>query len=78
MLRRAQVRVTLQQGGLVADPDGATSAAFARDPALFSYDRFHPSGAGYAVIAAALAPVVVEAARAARGTGRRSPDAEAG
>jgi lysophospholipase L1-like esterase len=76
-LRRAQVRVTRQQGGLVADPDGRTSAAFARDPAMFSRDRFHPSGSGYAVIAAALAPAVVQAARA-REDETRSPDAEAG
>jgi lysophospholipase L1-like esterase len=77
-LRRTQVRVTRQEGGLVADPDGVTSAAFASDPALFSVDRFHPSGAGYAVIAAALAPVVVEAARTAREGNARGPDAEAG
>lgn len=32
------------------------SAAFSADPSLFSADRFHPSGAGHAVIAAALAP----------------------
>jgi lysophospholipase L1-like esterase len=78
MLRRAQVRVTLQEGGLVADPDGATSAAFAQDPAMFSVDRFHPSGAGYAVIAAALAPVVVDAAREVSERKARDPDAEAG
>jgi lysophospholipase L1-like esterase len=78
MLRRAQVRVTLGEGGLVADPDGATSAAFAQDPALFSLDRFHPSGAGYAVIAAALAPVVVQAARDGGVRKARDADAEAG
>jgi lysophospholipase L1-like esterase len=31
---------------------------------LFSGDRFHPSGAGYRVIAEALMPVVLEAAEA--------------
>jgi hypothetical protein len=77
-LRRAQVRATVQQGGLVADPDGTTSAAFARDPGLFSADRFHPSGAGYAVIAAALAPVVVEAACDVGEREDKGPDAEAG
>ena len=41
-------------------------AAFAADPALFSADRFHPSPAGYALIAEALAPHVVAAARARR------------
>jgi lysophospholipase L1-like esterase len=33
---------------------------------MFSADRFHPSSAGYARIAAALAPTVVAAARARR------------
>ena len=33
---------------------------------MFSGDRFHPSSAGYARIAAALAPTVVEAAQARR------------
>lgn len=63
VLRAAQVGALRAEGGLVADADGATSAAFAADPRLFSADRFHPSSAGYAVIAAALAPVVVAAAR---------------
>ena len=63
VLRSAQVRVVRAEGGLVADADGATSAAFASDPGLFSADRFHPSSAGYAVIARALAPVVEDAAR---------------
>jgi lysophospholipase L1-like esterase len=38
-------------------------AAFAADPGLFAADRFHPSSAGYARIAAALAPTVLAAAR---------------
>ncbi len=38
------------------------AARFAADPALFSADRFHPSAAGYAVIADALAPHVPAAA----------------
>ncbi len=63
VLRSAQVEAVRAEGGLVADADGATSAAFVRDPRLFSVDRFHPSSAGYAVIAAALAPVVEAAAR---------------
>jgi lysophospholipase L1-like esterase len=63
ILRSAQVRAVRGEGGLVADVDGATSAAFAADPGLFSADRFHPSSAGYAVIASALAPVVEAAAR---------------
>jgi lysophospholipase L1-like esterase len=78
VLRRAQVRAAIQQGALVADAEGTTSAAFARDPSLFSADRFHPSGAGYGVIAAALAPVVVQAARDASRQAGRDRDAEAG
>jgi hypothetical protein len=57
-LREAQVRVTLAEGGHVADREGATTAAFAADPALFSGDLFHPSSAGYAVILRTLAPAV--------------------
>lgn len=64
--RQAQVRVTLAEGGRVADVGEMTSAFFARDPSLFCGDRFHPSSAGYAVIAQALAPVVVEAAAGLR------------
>jgi lysophospholipase L1-like esterase len=63
VMRSAQIRAVRAEGGLVADADGATSAAFAADSRLFSADRFHPSGAGYAVIANALAPVVEGAAR---------------
>jgi lysophospholipase L1-like esterase len=77
-LRGAQVRAAAHQGAYVADAEGTTSAAFARDPALFSADRFHPSGAGYGLIAAALAPVVVEAAREAARQAGRDRDAEAG
>jgi lysophospholipase L1-like esterase len=57
-LRQAQARETLAAGGRVADLDGSIVAAFAAHPALFSGDRFHPSTAGYAVIAEALAPAV--------------------
>ena len=66
VLRAAQVRATLAEGGRVADVAGGTSSAFAADPSLFSADRFHPSSAGYAVIAQALAPVVLDAATARR------------
>jgi len=62
LLRQAQARETLAAGGRVADLDGSTVAAFAGDGALFSGDRFHPSSAGYAVIAEALAPTVRAAA----------------
>jgi lysophospholipase L1-like esterase len=63
LLRQAQTRVTLTEGGRVADVAGTTSRAFAADPALLSSDRYHPSSAGYAVIAGAVSPEVVAAAR---------------
>ena len=65
LLRQAQARVTLAEGGRVADTDARTSAAFASDRSLFSGDRFHPSSAGYALIAQALAPAVRAAANEA-------------
>jgi lysophospholipase L1-like esterase len=46
----------------VADGHSATTSSFAADPALFSADRFHPSSAGYAVIASAVLPAVLAAA----------------
>jgi hypothetical protein len=61
-LRALQTAVVRRHGGWVADPDHATSAAFAADPTLFSADRFHPSSAGYAVIVDAMLPVVLAAA----------------
>jgi lysophospholipase L1-like esterase len=67
LLRQAQARATLAAGGRVADAEGSTSAAFAADRSLFSRDWFHPSSAGYAMIARSLAPAVRAAAIA---TGR--------
>jgi lysophospholipase L1-like esterase len=63
-LRARQVDAALTAGARVADVDGETSAAFAEDRSLFSDDAFHPSGAGYAVIAGALLPEVLAAAAA--------------
>ena len=60
--REQQVAAVLAEGGRVADPDQRASRAFATDPSLFSADRFHPSSAGYAVIADSLLPVVLQAA----------------
>lgn len=60
-LRRRQVAVAEAAGAAVA-PVADLSTTFATDPALFSADRFHPSSAGYARIAAAVAPTVVAAA----------------
>jgi lysophospholipase L1-like esterase len=69
LLRSAQAREVAGAGGRVADLGARLSASFAADPSLFSADRFHPSSAGYALIAAALAPTVRAAAAAGAGTG---------
>lgn len=68
LLRDSQVIAARAAGAHVADRDHATARAFAADRSLFCADRFHPSSAGYAVIADALHPVVVAALAA--GTGR--------
>ncbi|GAA1975561.1 SGNH/GDSL hydrolase family protein [Nocardioides panacihumi] len=61
--REQQVAAVRAEGARLADPDHRTSSAFAQDGSLFSEDSFHPSSAGYAVIADALLPAVAEAAR---------------
>ena len=66
-VRRAQLVAATDAGAVVADPEGRTSQLFRRDPALFSADRFHPSSAGYAVIAGALFPDVRAAAEKVTG-----------
>lgn len=60
--RAAQSRAAVALGVAVADTSGA-SADFARDPSMFSADRFHPSSAGYRRIVADVAPLVRAAAR---------------
>jgi len=60
--RERQVEAVLAAGGRVADPDQRASRAFASDASLFSADRFHPSSAGYAVIADAVLPALLDAA----------------
>jgi lysophospholipase L1-like esterase len=62
--RGQQEAVVLAEGGRVADRDQVASRAFAADRTLFSADRFHPSSRGYAVIADALLPEVLQATRA--------------
>jgi lysophospholipase L1-like esterase len=66
VLQQAQTEAALAAGARVADIGAGSSVAFAADPALFSGDRFHPSSAGYEVIARALAPAVQAAATAAQ------------
>ena len=71
-VRAASVQLQRHQAAAVESAGGSIAAvhevgsAFAGDPAMFSADRFHPSSAGYAAIAAALAPAVLSAARARR------------
>ena len=55
-LRARQTAAVQAAGGVVAPVGPELSARFAADPALFSPDRFHPSSAGYALVAEALAP----------------------
>ena len=66
-LRRAQTEAAFAAGARVADLGRATARAFAADVTLFSEDRFHPSSAGYALIATALLPAVAAAAALAHG-----------
>ncbi|NYE38136.1 lysophospholipase L1-like esterase [Nocardioides cavernae] len=73
-LRRRQADAVVAAGGRVADADQRASQAFGSDPALFSADRFHPSSAGYAVIADAVLPALDLAVRsAARAQGPAGP-----
>lgn len=58
----AQATAVATAGGTVAHVGSEVSARFAGDDRLFSADRFHPSAAGYAVIAEALTPHVLAAA----------------
>jgi lysophospholipase L1-like esterase len=67
-MRSAQTKAAAAEGAQVADAVAAMSATFAEDASLFSADRFHPSSAGYALVADALAPVVVAAAAAVGGS----------
>jgi lysophospholipase L1-like esterase len=66
LLQQRQEQIAARAGASVAHVAAEVAGAFAADPAMFSTDRFHPSSAGYARIAAALAPSVLAAARARR------------
>jgi lysophospholipase L1-like esterase len=59
---QAQSAAATQAGATVADPGSEVARRFATNPGLFSADRFHPSPAGYAVIADVLVPYVLAAA----------------
>lgn len=58
---QAQADAVTTAGGIVARVGSDVLARFAADDRLFSADRFHPSAAGYALIAEALTPHVLAA-----------------
>jgi lysophospholipase L1-like esterase len=59
-LRAGQTSAAEAVGGVVAAVAPELSRRFAAEPALFSADRFHPSSAGYALVADALAPPLLD------------------
>ena len=61
-LRARQSLAAESAGAVVAPVAPELSRRFAADPSLFSADRFHPSSAGYALVAEALAPQLRELA----------------
>lgn len=62
VLQRDQAAVAEAAGCTVAMVAAEVAGAFGSDPALFSHDRFHPSSAGYALVAQALTPHLLELA----------------
>jgi lysophospholipase L1-like esterase len=54
--RARQILAAEAAGAVVVTLAPEVSRRFAAEPALFSADRFHPSSAGYALVAEALAP----------------------
>jgi lysophospholipase L1-like esterase len=64
---RAEAEAVRDAGGTVVDLGRLTGPAFRADPAsTFTVDEFHPSDAGYAIWADALAPAVRAAAAVAQ------------
>jgi lysophospholipase L1-like esterase len=61
-LRARQTLAAEAAGGVVAPVAPQLSQRFAADPTLFSADRVHPSSAGYALVAEALAPHLLKLA----------------
>ncbi|HEX8004713.1 MAG TPA: GDSL-type esterase/lipase family protein [Mycobacteriales bacterium] len=57
-----QAAAVTAAGGAVASLGSLLAPAFAGDVSLFAADRYHPSSAGHALIADALAPYVLAAA----------------
>lgn len=58
---QAQADAVVTAGGTVAHVGPDVATRFAADERMFSADRFHPSAAGYAIIANALTPHVLAA-----------------
>ncbi|WP_244524396.1 SGNH/GDSL hydrolase family protein [Trujillonella endophytica] len=65
-LQRRQEEVAESAGARVAAVAAHVSSTFDGDLSMFAADRYHPSSAGYAAIAAVLVPFVLDAARARR------------
>jgi lysophospholipase L1-like esterase len=64
VLHELQRKVAAMYDGVwFADVKATAGPMFIRDRTMFCQDRVHPSAAGYACLAAGLAPVVIEAAR---------------
>jgi lysophospholipase L1-like esterase len=59
---QAQADAATSAGGTVARVGPEVFARFAADERMFSGDRFHPSAAGYAIIAQAITPHVLASA----------------
>jgi len=59
---RAQADSAVHAGATVAHVDDQVLARFTTDAGLFSADRFHPSPAGYALIATTIGPYLRTAA----------------
>jgi lysophospholipase L1-like esterase len=62
LLQKHQAQIASAAGARIASIGDVIGTAFADDPTLFSRDRFHPSSEGYARIAEALVPHVIEVA----------------
>lgn len=62
-LQRRQSEAVRTAGGVAVPIGTELGERFRAQPALFSADRFHPSSAGYALIAEALTPLVRSVAR---------------
>lgn len=67
-LEDLQAAATSSAGGVAVRLGGELAPRFARERALLAADRFHPSSAGYAVIAEALTPHLVALAATRSGT----------